>query len=35
MGDRSGVYAIENLVNGRRYVGSAIRLESRWRLHRA
>lgn len=28
-----GVYAIENTVNGRRYVGSAVKLGWRWRKH--
>ena len=30
----SGVYAIENLTNGKRYIGSAIDVYDRWKLHR-
>lgn len=30
----SGIYEIVNLVNGKRYVGSAVNLEKRWREHR-
>ena len=30
----SGIYAIENTVNGKRYVGSALSFRRRWRLHR-
>lgn len=30
----SGIYEIVNLVNGKRYVGSAIRFNSRWIYHR-
>lgn len=30
----SGIYEIVNLVNGKRYVGSAINLRVRWRQHR-
>lgn len=30
----SGIYEIVNLVNGHRYVGSAVDLEKRWKLHR-
>lgn len=30
----SGIYAIENLVNGKRYVGSAIDIKQRWSEHR-
>ena len=30
----SGIYEIVNLVNGKRYVGSAVNLERRWRQHR-
>lgn len=29
----SGIYEIVNLVNGKRYVGSAVDLRSRWRSH--
>lgn len=29
-----GVYEIVNKVNGKRYVGSAVNLASRWRVHR-
>jgi group I intron endonuclease len=31
----SGIYEIVNLVNGKRYVGSAANLEQRWREHRS
>jgi group I intron endonuclease len=30
---RPGVYVIRNTVNGKVYVGSAIRIDARWRLH--
>lgn len=30
----SGIYEIVNLVNGKRYVGSAVNLQVRWRQHR-
>lgn len=30
----SGIYAIVNKVNGKRYVGSAVDLKRRWRRHR-
>lgn len=30
----SGVYLIENTINGRKYVGSAINIRSRWQGHR-
>lgn len=30
----TGVYIIENVVNGRRYVGSALRISNRWNDHR-
>lgn len=30
----SGVYIIENVVNGRAYVGSAVDIQSRWKDHR-
>lgn len=30
----SGIYAIRNTVNGKVYVGSAVNIEKRWRLHR-
>lgn len=30
-----GIYEIVNLVNGKRYIGSAVRLDLRWRQHRA
>lgn len=30
---KSGIYAILNLLNGKRYVGSAVNLEGRWRKH--
>jgi len=29
----TGIYAIENLVNGRSYVGSAVRFSKRWKEH--
>lgn len=31
----SGIYAIVNKVNGKRYVGSAVNLAARWRFHRS
>jgi len=31
----SGIYQIRNLVNGKIYVGSAVDLKARWRLHKA
>lgn len=31
---KSGVYAITNIVDGKRYVGSSCNLEDRWRTHR-
>lgn len=30
----SGIYQIRNLVNGKRYIGSAVSFASRWRQHR-
>lgn len=33
MASDTGVYLIENLVNGHRYVGSAISFKKRWREH--
>lgn len=30
----SGIYEIVNLVNGKRYVGSALKFQQRWRQHR-
>ena len=33
--ERSGIYAIVNTVNGKRYVGSAKRFRTRWNAHRA
>lgn len=33
--ERSGIYAIVNRVNGKRYVGSAKRFRTRWNAHRA
>ena len=30
----SGIYVIENKINGHRYVGSAVNLKSRWAVHR-
>lgn len=32
---RSGIYEIRNTVNGKVYIGSALDLKSRWRLHRS
>ena len=31
--EASGIYQIRNLVNGKRYVGSAVNLRARWRQH--
>lgn len=31
---KSGIYEIVNLVNGKRYVGSAVNLDKRWKMHR-
>ena len=31
----SGIYEILNTVNGKRYIGSAVRFNKRWNLHRA
>ena len=30
---KSGIYQIRNLVNGKVYIGSAVNLKKRWRLH--
>ncbi len=30
----TGIYVIENVANGRRYVGSAVNIEKRWKEHR-
>lgn len=30
----SGVYCIENVTNGRRYIGSAVDIQKRWKEHR-
>lgn len=30
----SGIYAITNLITGRRYIGSSIDIETRWRVHK-
>lgn len=32
--ERSGIYEIVNTVNGKRYIGSAVKLALRWRQHR-
>ncbi len=32
---KSGVYAITNTVNGKLYVGSAVNISARWRMHRS
>lgn len=32
--DSSGIYQILNLVNGKRYIGSAVRFRTRWAAHR-
>ena len=31
----SGIYQIRNTINGHRYVGSAVNIQSRWRGHRS
>lgn len=31
---QSGIYAIMNIVNGKQYVGSAVNIPGRWRVHR-
>lgn len=31
----SGIYAITNQINGKRYIGSAVNLTGRWRVHRS
>lgn len=31
--ESSGIYQIRNLVNGKRYIGSAVRIKSRWATH--
>jgi group I intron endonuclease len=31
---KSGIYAIRCLVNGKVYVGSAVNIVSRWRVHK-
>src|SRR5215468_7946604 len=31
----SGIYRIKNVVSGRVYIGSAVNLPSRWKLHRS
>jgi hypothetical protein len=33
MNSRSGIYAIVNRTNGKRYIGSAVDIPSRWRVH--
>ena len=30
----SGIYQIANIVNGKRYIGSAVNIAQRWRQHR-
>lgn len=30
---QSGIYEIVNLVNGKRYVGSSVNLQARWKVH--
>jgi group I intron endonuclease len=32
--EKSGIYQIRNLVNGKRYVGSAVNIRARWASHR-
>lgn len=31
----AGIYEIRNAVNGKRYVGSSVRIKKRWRDHRS
>lgn len=33
MANKSGIYLITNKVNGKRYIGSAVDIPSRWRVH--
>lgn len=30
----SGIYCIQNVISGKRYIGSAINVSSRWRIHK-
>lgn len=30
----TGIYSITNLVNGKRYIGSSVKVEARWNVHR-
>ena len=34
VGKTSGVYSITNVVNGKRYIGQSVHVESRWAVHR-
>lgn len=31
----AGIYEICNTVNGKRYIGSSVRIKERWRAHRS
>jgi group I intron endonuclease len=33
--DRQGIYCIENITNGKLYIGSAVSFRKRWRCHRS
>lgn len=33
--DVAGIYCIENTINGKKYIGQSIHIESRWRSHKS